>query len=333
MVEKAIIAIDAMGGDNAPAEIVKGCADFSLTGGAKLLLFGDAKKVEAELKKHNHDKNVIEIVNTTQVVTGDDVPTVAIKQKKDSSMVVGLKAVKEKNAHAFVSAGNTGALLTGATLIVGRIKGVDRPAIATLLPNENKTFTLLLDSGANVDVKPEYLLQFAKMGSLYMENVMRIKNPSVGLINIGTEVEKGNATVKEAHKLLSESALNFVGNVEASSVSVGAADVLVCDGFVGNVILKHTEGLSKSILNIIKEELMSTTMSKLGALMAKGAFKNIKKRFDYREIGGAPLLGLNALVVKAHGSSDAKAVFGALRQCKTFIENDIVEKITASVGS
>ena len=329
--EKPVIAIDAMGGDNAPFEIVKGAAT-SASSHVKLILVGDENAIISELGKYSYPEGSIEVVNASQVITGEDIPTVAIKQKKDSSMVVGLNMLKEGRAGAFISAGNTGALLTGATLIVGRIRGIERPALAGLLPNDDKTHTLLLDCGANVDCKPGYLVQFAEIGSVYMENVKGIKNPRVGLINIGTEAEKGNAVAKEAYELLKAGSLNFTGNVEASMISTGIADVLVCDGFVGNIVLKHTEGFAKSILKIIKEELLSSFMSKLGAFLAKGAFRNLKKRFDHREIGGAPFLGLNALVVKAHGSSDAKAISGAINQCNIFIENDIVHKIKDKIS-
>lgn len=321
-----VIAIDAMGGDNAPVEIIKGAVS-SASSDVKLILVGDEDIITSELQKYKYPEGSIEIFNATQVITGEDVPTVAIKQKKDSSMVVGLNMIKEGKAGAFISAGNTGALLTGATFIAGRIKGIERPALAGLLPNDNKTHTLLMDCGANIDCKPNYLLQFAEIGSIYMENVIGIKNPRVGLLNVGTEEEKGNTVVKEAHGLLKNSSLNFVGNVEASMISTGIADVIVCDGFVGNIVLKHTEGLAKSIMKMVKEELMSSSVSKFGALLAKGAFRKLKKRFDYREVGGAPFLGLNALVVKAHGSSDAKAISGAINQCNIFIKNDIVNKI------
>ena len=329
--KKSVIAVDAMGGDNAPFDIIKGAADAA-SSDVKLILIGDEKIIVSELKKYDYPEGSIEILNTTQVITGEDVPTVAIKKKKDSSMVVGLNMLKEGYAGAFISAGNTGALLTGATLIAGRIRGIERPALAGLLPNDNKTYTLLMDCGANIDCKPSYLLQFAEVGSIYMENVLGIKNPRVGLLNIGTEDEKGSAVVKEAFGLLKESDLNFIGNVEASMVSTGIADVIVCDGFVGNIVLKHTEGLAKSIMKMVKEELMSSKKSKIGALLAKGAFKNLKKRFDYREVGGAPFLGLNALVVKAHGSSDAKAISGAINQCNIFIKNDIVNKIKDKIS-
>ncbi len=323
-----IIAVDAMGGDNAPAEIVKGVVEASKTVKYKLALVGKEDIIYSELKKYNCDKSKIQIVNATEVIENCDTPTDAIKHKKDSSMVVGMNMVKSGSAKALVSAGNTGALLTGATVIVGRIKGVQRPALGTMLPTE-KGHTLMLDAGANVDAKPEYLVQYAKMGSVYYENVMGKKNPSVGLVNIGAEREKGNAMVKEAYALLEQAeGINFVGNTEARDITLGDVDIIVCDAFVGNVILKFMEGFGKSILRIIKKELMSGTMSKIGALMASGAFKNLKKNyFEYDDIGGAPFLGLKGLVVKAHGSSNAGAISGAIKQCEKFIDTDMVNKI------
>ncbi len=323
-----IIAIDAMGGDNAPSEIVKGAVEAAKTVKYKLALVGKEDIINAELKKYQYDKDKIQVVNATEVIDNCDTPTDAIKHKKDSSMVVGLNMVKKGEAKAFVSAGNTGALLTGATVIVGRIKGVQRPALGTMLPTE-KGFTLMLDAGANVDAKPEYLVQYAKMGSVYYENVIGKKAPSVGLVNIGAEREKGNAMVKEAYGLLEQAqGINFSGNTEARDITSGNVDVIVCDAFVGNVILKFMEGFGKSMLHIIKKELMAGVMSKLGALMASGAFKRLKKNyFEYDNIGGAPFLGLKGLVVKAHGSSDAGAVSGAIKQCEKFIDTDMVNKI------
>lgn len=327
-----VIAIDAMGGDNAPAEIVKGAVEASKSVKYNLALVGKEELVNAELSKYNYDKSKITVVNATEVIETCEVPTVAIKQKKDSSMVVGLNMVKKGEAQAFVSAGNTGALLTGATVIVGRIKGVERPALGTLLPTE-KGHTLLIDAGANVDAKPSYFPQFALMGSIYYENVMGVKEPKVGLVNIGVEESKGNAVVKEAYGLLKETKdINFIGNTEARDISLGDADVVVCDAFVGNVILKVMEGFGKSILRIIKKEILATVMSKLGAVLASGAFKRIKKYFDYDTVGGAPFLGLKGLVVKAHGSSDYRAVAGAIFQCEKFIDGDIVSKIAEKIS-
>ena len=323
-----VIAIDAMGGDNAPIETVKGAVVASKTVKYNLALVGKEDIINAELSKYQYDKNKIQVVNATEVIENCDTPTEAIKNKKDSSMVVGMNMVKEGKAVAFVSAGNTGALLTGATIIVGRIKGVKRPALGTMLPKE-KQRVLMLDSGANVDAKPEYLLQYAHMGSIYMEYVEGRQNPKVGLVNIGTESEKGNALVKEAYQLLDQSeGLNFVGNTEARDITLGDVDVIVCDAFVGNVILKVMEGLANTVLRLLKKALLSSFITKIGALLSVPAFKRLKRDFfEYDDIGGAPFLGLKGLVVKAHGSSDAGAVAGAIKQCEKFIDADIVNKI------
>lgn len=329
--DKKVIAVDAMGGDNAPMEIVKGAVEASKNIDYVIALVGKEDIVRKELDKYSYDSKKIVVVNADEVIENCDVPTVAIKKKKNSSMVVGMNMVKNGQALAFVSAGNTGALLTGATVIVGRIKGVERPALGTMIPTE-KGHSLLIDAGANVDAKPSYLVQFATMGSVYVENVCSIKNPKVALINIGAESEKGNAVVKETYQLLGQqNNINFVGNIEARDISKGEVDVMVCDAFVGNVVLKLMEGFGKSILGILKKELMADTVSKIGALISTGAFKRVKKYFDYDDVGGAPFLGLKALVVKAHGSSDAKAIKGAINQCVLFIEHDIVNKIAENL--
>lgn len=322
------VAVDAFGGDNAPIEIIKGAVDaLAYNTKLRLILVGQEHIIKEQLKQYSYDSSRLEIINASEIIANEESPTVAIRTKKDSSIVVGLKLLREKQADSFVSAGSTGALLTGATLMVGRIKGIERPALATLLPNK-ESHTFLIDCGANVDSKASYLAQFALMGSIYMKNVVGISNPKVGLVNIGAEKEKGNALTKEAYELLEvQKNINFVGNVEPRDIPMGAVDVAVCDAFVGNVILKNSEGLSKALFSIIKEELMATVPTKLGAMLCKPAFKNIKKRFDSSEIGGAPFMGLNALVVKAHGSSGAKDITSAIKQSVIFIENDIVEKI------
>jgi len=325
-----IIALDAMGGDNAPAAIIAGAIAALANPKISLMLVGQEDAINSELSKYDYDKSRISIVNAASVIENDDNPVSAIKRKKDSSMVVGLNLLKSKQAQAFVSAGNTGALLAGATLIVGRIKGIERPAIATVLPTTNNPF-LLIDSGANVDCKPSYLVQFAMMGSVYMEAVLGVNKPKVGLINIGTEEEKGNALVKETYPLLGNTGLNFVGNVEAKELPFGAVDVAVCDAFVGNVVLKLSEGLSKALLGMVKDAMMSTLRAKIGAMLSMSALRGLKKKFDVSEVGGAPFLGLNALVVKAHGSSDARAITGAINQCAKFISNDIVTKIETAL--
>ncbi len=329
--EKVRIAIDAMGGDNAPVEVIKGAINSLENPDLTIILVGQEEIIKANLRNYDYNKDRVEIVDAREIIENEESPTVAIKNKKDSSMVVGLNLVKDNKADAFVSAGSTGALLTGATMIIGRIKGIKRPALATLLPNI-KNHTLLIDAGSNVDCKPEYLVQFATMGSLYMEKVMKVTNPKVGLANIGTEDGKGNELSKESFYLLKDSNINFNGNIEARQIPYGDVDVVVCDGFVGNIILKLSEGLLKSTLMLIKEELMSTLVTKIGALLSKKAFANIKKRFDYREIGGAPFLGLKSLVIKAHGSSDALAFKGAINQCYKFAKADLVNTIDKAVN-
>ncbi len=319
------IAVDAMGGDNAPFEIVKGAVDAVNEFGSNIILVGPQETVEKELAKYTFDKSKITIKNATEVISTDESPTNAIRRKKDSSIVVGLNLVKNSEASAFVSAGSTGAVLTGGTFIIGRIKGIERPALGTCLPTVSG-FTFLLDSGANVDCKSTYLLQFAKMASVYVEHVMGVNNPTVGLINIGAEKEKGNALTKETYELLEGSELNFVGNVEPRDIPFQKADVLVCDGFAGNTVLKFAEGLSSALISIIKDEI-TAGLYKIPAAFLIKPFKNIKKRFDSEEVGGAPFLGLKSLVVKAHGSSKAKGIKNAIKQCEIFVEKDIVLKI------
>ncbi len=331
MKKNIAIALDAMGGDNAPTETVKAAVQSLQDKRLHLILTGDKDIINKQLSNYTYDSDRLEIIHAKEVITNQDSPVTAIRQKKDSSMVVGFNLLKDGAAQGFVSAGNTGALLAGSTMKIGRISGIERPAIATLLPNDNKSYTLLIDSGANVDCKAAYLLQFAKMGIIYMKHMLNIDNPRVGLASIGTEQEKGNLLTKETYELLEAQNFNFVGNIEGSQISTGVVDVLVCDGFIGNIILKHTEGLAKSILQIIKRELVASPISKIGALMAKGAFKRIKKQMDYTEVGGAPLLGLKALVVKAHGSSNSKAIVNAIKQSVNFIENDIITKIGLSL--
>jgi glycerol-3-phosphate acyltransferase PlsX len=308
-----------MGGDLGPSAVVEGtfraAKEFPHV---KLVLVGPAEVIAEEIRKHgNHE--IISILHAPEVIAPNESPTTAIREKKNSSIVMGLRAVKNGEAQGFVSAGSTGALLTGATVIIGRQPGIERPALGTLLPTA-KGFVLLLDSGANMDCKPSYLLQFGQLGADYMKKVMNVPNPRIGLINVGTEEEKGNAAAKEAYPLLASSGLNFAGNIEGREIPTGVVDVAVCDGFTGNILLKFTEGFAKTMMGMIKEELMATTLSKMGALLAKGAFKKLKTRFDYREVGGAPFLGLKSLVVKAHGSSDALAFKNAIKQCIIYNE-------------
>ena len=328
MQELIRVAVDAMGGDNAPAEIVKGAVEaLKASTDLKVILVGQEEAVQQELSKYQYDASRMEVVNATEIIEMAEPPVQAIRSKKDSSIVVAMKLVKNGEADAFVGAGSTGAVLVGGQLIVGRLKGVERPPLAPLLPTE-KGASLLIDCGANVDARPSHLVQFAKMGSIYMENVVGIKNPRVAIVNIGAEEEKGNALVKETFPLLKECEdINFVGSIEAREIPHGGADVIVCEAFVGNVILKLYEGLSSTLVGVIKAGLMSNLKSKIGAALALPSLKKTLKAFDASQYGGAPLLGLNGLVVKTHGSSKAKEITNSIYQCVTFREENINEII------
>ena len=328
MKEMTKIAVDAMGGDNAPKEIIKGAVEaVQKRDDIQVILTGKEEVIADELAGYTYNKEQITIVNTTEVIETAEPPVMAIRRKKDSSIVVGLKLVKEKKADAFVSAGSSGAVLAGGQLLVGRIKGVERPPLAPLIPTE-KGFALLIDCGANVDARPSHLVQFAKMGSIYMKHVMGVKNPKVGIVNIGAEEEKGNALVKETFPLLKECRdINFTGSIEAREIPHGQADVIVCEAFVGNVILKLYEGVGSVLISKMKKGMMTSLRSKIGALLVNPALKSTMKDFDASEYGGAPLLGLNGLVVKTHGSSTSKEVCNSILQCVTFKEQRINEKI------
>ena len=332
MTDRTIVALDAMGGDNAPKEMIKGAVQaLEKTDAVQVLLVGKEDVIRAELTQYTYDKARIEIVNATEVIETAEPPVNAIRRKKDSSIVVGMKLVKEGQADAFVSAGSSGAVLVGGQVIVGRIKGVERPPLAPLIPTE-KGVSLLVDCGANVDARPSHLVQFAKMGSIYMEHVVGIKNPKVGIVNIGAEEEKGNALVKETFPLLKgEKNINFIGSVEAREIPHGQADVIVCEAFAGNIILKLFEGVGSVLISEIKKGMMGSLRSKIGALLVKPALKKVLKSFDSSEYGGAPLLGLNGLVVKTHGSSTAKEICNTIIQCVTFKEQKINEKIKESI--
>ena len=322
------VAVDAMGGDYAPGEMVAGAVEaVNAQPGIQVLLVGKEDIVNAELSKHTYEKDRIQVVNATEVIATEEPPVNAIRKKKDSSIVVGMNLVKKKEADAFVSAGSSGAILVGGQVIVGRSKGVERPPLAPLIPTE-KGVSLLIDCGANVDARPSHLVQFAQMGSIYMENVMKVKNPRVAIVNIGAEEEKGNALVKETFPLLKECpGINFIGSIEAREIPHGGADVIVCEAFVGNVILKLYEGVGATLLNKVKGAMMTSLRSKIGALLVKPALKTTLKSFDASRYGGAPLLGLNGLVVKTHGNSKANEVKNSIIQCVTFKEQGINEKI------
>ena len=326
------IALDAMGGDNAPAEVVKGAVDaVKARDDIKVFLVGQKDSVQAELEKYTYPSEQIELIDAPEVIEMAEPPVIAIRRKRQSSIVVGMNMVKQKEADAFVSAGSSGAVLVGGQVIVGRIKGIQRPPLAPLIPTE-KGISLLIDCGANVDARAEHLVQFAKMGSIYMEHVVGRKNPKVAIVNIGAEEEKGNALVKETIPLLREcDDINFVGSIVARDIPKGDADGIVCEAFVGNVILKLYEGLSSTLIGVIKKGLMSTLKSKIGAALALPALKKTIKAFDATEYGGAPLLGLNGLVVKTHGSSKAKEITNSIFQCVTFKEKEINNKIRENI--
>ncbi len=332
MSEQIRVAVDAMGGDNAPAEIVKGAvAAVQESKKIKVFLLGREDAVKAELAKYTVSSEQIEVINTTEVIETAEPPVAAIRSKKDSSIVRGMKLVKEGDCDAFVSAGSTGAVLVGGQVLVGRLKGVERPPLAPVIPTANGV-ALLIDCGANVDARASHLVQFAKIGSVYMEYVLGVKKPRVGIVNIGAEEEKGNALVKETFPLLKEcDDINFIGSVEARDIPTGAADVVVCEAFVGNVILKMYEGVGDTLIKEVKKGMMSTLRSKIGALLVKPALKQTLKAFDLEQYGGAPLLGLNGLVVKTHGSSKAVEIKNSILQCIAFKEQKINEKIKEQI--
>ena len=328
------VAVDAMGGDNAPAEIVKGAVDaVSKRSDIMVLLTGRQDAVESELSKYSYSKDQIQVVPASEVIETDEPPVNAIRRKKDSSIVVGMNLVRNGEADAFVSAGSSGAVLVGGQVIVGRIKGVERPPFGALIPTE-KGVALLLDSGANVDARASHLVQFARMGSIYMEHVIGITRPRIGIVNIGAEEEKGNALVKETFPLLKECQdINFIGSVEAREIPHGGADVIVCEAFTGNVILKLYEGTGDTLIKMVKKGMMTSLRSKIGALLVKPALKETLKAFDATQYGGAPLLGLKGLVVKTHGSAKANEVSNSIIQCVTFKEQQINEKIKESLDA
>lgn len=328
MSETVRVAVDAMGGDNAPGEIVKGAVQaVQAEKDIKVFLVGRQDAVNAELAKYTYDKEKIEVVHAEEVIEMAEPPVNAIRKKKQSSLVIGMNMIKHQEADAIVTAGSTGATLVGGQVLVGRIKGIERPPLAPLVPTE-KGVSLLIDCGANVDARPSHLVQFAQIGSIYMENIVGIKNPRVAILNIGAEEEKGNQLVKETFPLLKECpGINFIGSIEAREIPHGGADVIVCEAFAGNIVLKLYEGVAATLLSKVKEGLMSSLRSKIGALLIKPALKQTLKSFDASQHGGAPLLGLNGLVVKTHGSAKAIDVKNSILQCVTFKQQDINGKI------
>ncbi len=327
------VAVDAMGGDNAPDEMIKGAVEaLAMRSDIAVILVGIESVIREKMKAYSYEESRLRVVPASEVIATEEPPVIAIRTKKDSSIVVGLNLVKKGEADAFVSCGSTGAVLVGGQLIVGKIKGVKRPPLAPLIPTTNGV-SLLIDCGANVDARAEHLVQFARIGSIYMEHVIGVKNPRVAIVNIGAEEEKGNALVKETMPLLKECAdIHFTGSIEAREIPSGQADVIVCEAFVGNVILKLYEGVGKALIGQMKGAMLSSVRGKLGALLVKPSLKQVMKKMDSSEYGGAPLLGLNGLVVKAHGSSKSKEVKNAIIQCITFKEQNISEKIRESLN-
>ncbi|MBU5590849.1 phosphate acyltransferase PlsX [Clostridium sp. MSJ-4] len=325
------IAVDGMGGDYSPKIVVEGSIEaLKEFKDLHIIITGKEEDIRSELDNHEYDKSRLSIVNATEIIETNEHPVMAIRRKKDSSLVKALNLVKNNEADAIISAGSTGAFMAGSLFIVGRIKGIDRPALAPLMPGKNGKF-MVIDCGANAECKPNNLVQFAYMGKIYFENILNTRNPSVGLVNIGVEEEKGNELTKATYQLLKEAPINFVGNIEPRDVPSGDTNILVCDGFVGNTILKMYEGVSSTIFDILKSEIMGSTRTKIGGLLLKPVFKGFKTKFDYKEYGGAAFLGVKGICIKAHGSSDGRAFKNAIRQAKIFYDNKIIEKISKEI--
>ena len=324
------IAIDAMGGDNAPQSTVEGAlAAAKEWSDTEIILVGDQAQIEPLLTERPGN---LMIRHASEVITGEDEPVRAVRRKKDASMVVAGRMVREKEADAMISAGNTGALMTTGLLIVGRMQGIERPALAPMIPTLDGKGVLALDLGANMDAKPEHLQQYAMMGSLYRQKVHGMSKPRVGLLNVGTEPGKGNELTKQAFPLLEQMPIDFVGNVEARDVMSGVCDVLVCDGFAGNILLKSIEGTAGALFSLLKEQFGQSLKTKLAAAMMMPQLKNLKSVMDHKEHGGAPLLGLGGLVVKSHGSADGNAIKNSVRQARTAMQNRLVESIASEIS-
>lgn len=324
------VVVDGMGGDLSPFAIVEGSVMAVNEYGLSIIITGPKQLISKELEKYRYNKSLIEIVDADEVISPNEHPVKAIRNKKNSSLNKAINLVKDGTANALVSAGSTGAVMVGSKLFLKMIAGIDRPALAPILPGTNGNF-MVIDVGANADCKPFNLVQFALMGKVYTENVLEIKNPTIGLINIGAEEEKGNELTKATYKLLKESGLNFIGNVEPRDISSGNVNVLVCDGFVGNTVLKMYEGVAENIFSILKNDIMSNLRSKIGGLLLAPVFRNFKKKFDSTEVGGAVFLGVNGICIKAHGSSNAKAFKNAIHQATILYDNKIIEKIKSEI--
>jgi phosphate acyltransferase len=322
------LAVDIMGGDNAPESVVEGCQiALDTYADIELIMIGNRDKIPEAMQKAPR----VTVVHTNTAIEAEDSPVKAVRRKKDASMVLTVQYVKDGKADAAVSAGNTGALMTAGLLIVGRTKGIERPALSPMLPTLNGNGFLLLDVGANMEAKPSHLVQYAVMGDVYMKKVRGVESPRIGLLNVGSEEGKGSELVKAAYDELNQMPINFIGNVEARDLLEGAADVVVCDGFSGNLVLKSIEGTAMSLFSLLKEELTSSLKNKLAAAVLKPAFKTVKSKMDYSEYGGAGLFGLNAPIIKAHGSSDARAFASAVKQAKVMHDESVIETIRQSV--
>lgn len=324
------IALDAMGGDYAPGEIVKGAWETCRENGLNVILVGDSDVLKKEIYSLGPCKG-LEIAHAPEVITMDEAPATAVRRKKNSSVVMAAELVRSGEAAALVSAGSTGATMAAALLRLGRIKGIDRPAIASVLPTERGA-TILLDVGANVDCKPKNLLQFAIMGSLYAKKVLGVERPRVGLLNVGEESTKGNELSQEAYRLLLKAEINFYGNVEGRDIFQGIVDVVVCDGFVGNIVLKTGEGLADMLMKMIRKEMQQSSLSRIGAALALPALKSLQKKLDYSEYGGAPLLGVNGVAIVCHGGSRALAIKNALNRARESVETDLIKSIRISIA-
>ncbi|MGQ9598280.1 MAG: phosphate acyltransferase PlsX [Anaerolineae bacterium] len=326
------IVVDAMGGDRAPAVVVDGVVQAARDLDLEIVLVGQRDAVQAELDRHDVAGLSVTIVHASEVIEMHEHPAAAVKAKKDSSMVVGMDLIKQHEADAFFTAGNSGGALAAALFRLGRIRGIQRPALSTIFPSQTSHgYCFLLDIGANTDCKPEYLLQFALMGSVYTERVLGIPNPRVAILSNGEEEGKGNQLVQDTVPLLKASTLNFVGNAEGKDIPWGLADVIVTDGFTGNVVIKLAEGVSKFLVDVLRQEITSRTLSKIGALLARPAFDEIKRRLDYREYGGAPLLGVDGVVIVGHGRSDALAIRNGIRVAARTAENKVLEAIKSGM--
>lgn len=328
------IALDAMGGDYAPEEIVAGAVMACNTyKDVKLLLVGKEEEIRRELAKYQYPEDRIKLITASQVINMDESPTRALKEKQDSSIVKGLRLIKEKRADAFVSAGNTGAVMAGSLFNVGRLKGIKRPSISISFPSETGR-TVVMDNGANTDSKPEHLLQFAIMGQIYARHILGVENPRVGLLSIGEEKEKGNQLTKESYQLFAKDKRikNFVGNVEGRDIFNGSCDLVICDGFVGNVVLKTTEGVAFLMFKLLKDAFTRNLWTKIAALILKPYLKDLKNKTDYRQYGGAPLLGVNGVVIISHGSSDAIAIMNAVKAAREAVKGEIVRLIEEEIN-